>query len=138
MKKPEYRHMQSRVEAGVLVILVTETSIQDEKLALSLQDELLSAVNDSGLSKVVVDLQKVRYLSSVAFRPLLRLRRHLQDSGGRLILCGLSQIVGDVFYTTRLVSADGSFVAPFELEADVTAAVARLTTGAVRKTLPKD
>jgi hypothetical protein len=41
-------------------------------------------------------------------------------------ICGLSPIVGDVFYTTRLVSASGSSGAPFGVEPDVETALARL------------
>jgi anti-anti-sigma factor len=127
MPQTNYRYLTSRVESNVLVITLTVPQLQDEAMAQAIQDELLAAVGVSVRSNVVVDLQNIRYVSSVAFRPLLRLRRELQDSGGRLILCGLTRVVGDVFYTTRLVSADGSFVAPFEMETDVAAAIARMT-----------
>src|SRR5436853_520500 len=98
MSQPNYRHLSSNVESGVLVITVTENQLQDEKLAQAIQEELLSAVNSSKLCNVVVDLRNIRYVSSVAFRPLLRLRRHIHENGGRLILCGMSRVVGDVFF----------------------------------------
>jgi anti-anti-sigma factor len=138
MPQTNYRHLTSRVESGVLVITITEPQLQDEAMAQAVQDELLAAVSVSVRSNVVVDLQNIRYVSSVAFRPLLRLRREIQDSGGRLILCGLTRIVGDVFYTTRLVSADGTFVAPFEMEADVPAAIARFTQKNAARPRPND
>jgi len=138
MSQTKYRHLTSRIDTGVLVITITETQLQDEKLAQAIQDELLSVVKESGLFSLVVDLQQIRYISSVAFRPLLRLRRHVHESNGRLILCGLSRIVGDVFFTTKLVSPDGSFVAPFEMEADAAQAVARITSGTSKKPVTKD
>jgi anti-anti-sigma factor len=124
MTQTAYHHLQSRIEQGVLVLTVTAPTIQDEGLAEALREELLAAV--AGAAQVVIDFQHTKYLSSVAFRPLLSLRQRLRETGGRLILCGLSAAIGDVFYTTRLVDESGSFSAPFQLEPDVAAAVARL------------
>jgi anti-anti-sigma factor len=138
MSQTNYRHLESSVQSGVLVITVTENQLQDEKLAQAIQDELLSVVNSAGLSSVVVDLRNIRYVSSVAFRPLLRLRRHVHDAGGKLVLCGMSRIVGDVFFTTKLVSPDGSFVAPFEMAADAAAAVERITSPSPKKSVKTD
>jgi anti-anti-sigma regulatory factor len=75
-------------------------------------------------------MQKVKILSSVAFRPLLRLRSKLQESGGQVILCGLTPVVGDIFYTTKMLSPGGSYQALFQIEADVAAAVNRLNRDA--------
>jgi anti-anti-sigma factor len=119
-------HVQSHVEQGVLVLTLAVNQLQDEKLAEALLQELVSSIEQAESRNVVIDLRNIKFISSVAFRPLLHVRRILQDAAGRLVLCGLSTVVGDVFYTTRLVSADGSFAAPFELAADVPAAVALL------------
>jgi anti-anti-sigma factor len=119
--------LTSRIEQGVLVLTVTKSQIEGIEVSQPLQQELLEAVEAAQANLVVVDLHNVRYVSSVAFSPLLNLRRKLQAAGGRLVVCGLSAMVGDVFYTTRMVSADGSFVAPFEMQPDAAAAVAFLT-----------
>jgi anti-sigma B factor antagonist len=126
MSQPEARHLRSAVEQDVLVLTLAVTEVQDEKLADALRQELLAAVGDRKGQKVVIDFRQVVYISSVAFRPLLSLRRHMQAIGGRMILCGLSKIIGDIFYTTRLVSPTGSFDAPFEMAADVPSAIAKL------------
>jgi anti-anti-sigma factor len=120
------RYLESRTEQGVLVLTLTTNQLQDEKLAEVVLQELMSAIEQAQARKVVIDLRNIKFISSVAFRPLLRVRRMLQNAGGRLALCGLSRVVGDVFYTTRLASADGSSMAPFELAPDVPAAVAHL------------
>jgi len=127
MPEPQCRHLKSAVEQGVLVMTITETELQDEKLADSLLRELQAQVTHNKLNKVVLDLHNIKYVSSVAYRPFLSLRRKLQemDATSRLILCGLSCMVGDVFYTTRLISRTGSFDAPFEMAVDVPAALAR-------------
>jgi anti-anti-sigma factor len=122
-----YRHIQHRLEQGVLVLTITESEIQGEDIATELRTEMLAVAEQFKTRNVLVDFRNTQYISSVAFWPLLSLHRKLQSSGGRVTVCGLSPTVGDVFYSTRLVSPTGAFAAPFGVEADVTAALARLT-----------
>jgi anti-anti-sigma factor len=126
MAEPQYHHLTANIDQNVLVLTITETELQDENLAAALGEELLDAVTEFTVSKVVIDMQRLNYMSSVAFRPLLRLRSKLQETGGRMILCGLSPVVGDIFYTTKMLNTSGVFEAPFQMEADVAAAVNRL------------
>lgn len=120
------RHLETRTEQGVLVLTIALSQVEGEGVADALRQEMLAAVLLSGSQKVVVDFCNVKYISSVAFRPLLSLRRKLRENNGRMMLCGLSKAVGDVFYTTRLISTSGEVTAPFEMQADVEAALARL------------
>jgi len=133
MAQPQYRHLTGRVDQNVLVLTITETELQDERIAEALLRELLDAVTQFAIHKVVIDMQHIKYISSVAFRPLLRLRGRLQESGGRMILCGLTPVVGDIFYTTKLLSPSGAFEAPFQMESDVAAAVERLNRAVADK-----
>jgi anti-anti-sigma factor len=126
MDEAPYRHLTSRIDENVLVLTITETELQGETLAGTLLQELLDAVGQSAVPKVVVDLQHIQYMSSVAFRPLLGLRNKVREMGGRMILCGLTPVVGDIFYTTKMLSPSGSFEAPFQMETDAAAAVQRL------------
>jgi anti-anti-sigma factor len=126
MTEPHYDHLKASVDQNVLVLTITEAKLQDEKLAAALGEELLKAVAQFAAHKVVVDMRHLKYISSVAFRPLLRLRGKLQETGGRLLLCGLTPVVGDIFYTTKMLNKSGVFEAPFQTEADVAAAVERL------------
>lgn len=118
--------LRSSQDQGVLVLTIIQPRIQGEEIAQTLRDEMRQAVEQTRITQVVIDLQHVRYLSSVAFWPLLSLRRQLNDSGGRMMICGLSGDLEDVFTTTRMISTGGAVDAPFEVAADVAAAVARL------------
>jgi anti-anti-sigma factor len=117
--------LQSSLEQGVLVLTIVQPRIQGEEAAQALREELHAAVERAGAKWVVIDLQHARYLSSVAFWPLLSLRRELLDAGGRLIICGLSGDIEDVFMTTKMISTGGAVDAPFEVAPDVPAAIAR-------------
>jgi anti-sigma B factor antagonist len=123
MAEPTPQHLKARLQDSILVLTLTDRQLQDERVAQELVQELSAVVEHYRSRQVIVDLENIRYISSVAFRPLLSLRRRLVELKGRLILCNLSPVVGDVFYTTRLVSPTGSFHAPFEMEKDVASAI---------------
>lgn len=122
MSQPHYR----QVECTAVVLRLTNAQVEGDPISDALREDLLTAVTGSDAAHVVLDFRSVNYLSSVAFRPLLSLRRKLKERGGRLVLCGMSQPVAEVFHVTRLVSTGGSSAAPFELQPDVPAAVASL------------
>lgn len=113
-------------EEDILILTVTTRQIEGEDAAVRLKDELTKAVEESGLVRVVLDLKATRYLSSIAFWPLLTLRKYLAQRMGRLVLCGLSGAVEDVFMSTKMISSGGSTDAPFEVAADREAAVEKL------------
>jgi anti-anti-sigma factor len=119
-------YLEPSVERGVLVLTINRQQIEGEDIALGLKDELLATVAHHGIHKVVLDLKNTRYVSSIAFWPMLALRRQLSDRGGRLIVCGVTGAVYDIFTTTKMVSSAGSLNAPFEMASDREAAVALL------------
>ncbi|GEM_PF-3120708 len=118
--------LHSSVDQGVLVLTIVQARIQGEETAQQLREEMQLAFEKAGINRVVVDLQHVRYLSSVAFWPLLSLRRQLLGIGGRLIICGLSGDIEVLFLTTKMISTGGAVDAPFEVAPDPAAAIARL------------
>ncbi len=120
-------YLHSVLDRGVLVLTVLRKQIEGEDLAAGLKEELAAQVAHHMANKVVLDLSACRYVSSIAFWPLLALRRKLADSEGRLIICGLKDAVLEVFTTTKMVSSTGSLDAPFETAPDRDAAVARLS-----------
>jgi anti-anti-sigma factor len=133
MSEPQYRHLKGRTEQGVLVLTITEPQLQGDTLVESLRRELRTAVGEPGAQKVILDFRLVRSVSSEAFRPLLSLRRKLGETGGRMALCNLSPVVAKTFQVTRLVSTSRASTPPFEMEADVPAAVALLNKTATEK-----
>jgi anti-anti-sigma factor len=126
MMEPTYDHLQCRVERGVLVLTLLEAELRTDALVDAVRDELFEAVGRHATGKVVLDLQRVRYLASAGFQPLLTLHRKLQQEGSRMVLCGLSPVLSEVFRVTKLLRGGGAVAAPFESELDVAAAVERL------------
>ena len=123
MSQPRYRHLQTRMEQGVLVLTPTPARLEGDAMAQSMVEETQAAVAHADAKKVVLDMEHVEFLTSANFRPLLGLRKKLHEVGGRMALCSLSPVVAEIFHTTRLIGSTGAL---FEVEPDVEAAVARL------------
>jgi anti-anti-sigma factor len=127
MSEPRYRHVDSRIEQGVLVVSITEPSLQGEDLNRQVGKELQMAVDDTGIVNVVIDFAKVKFLTSLGIQALLNFRRHLRPRDGQLVLCNASAGVADILLTTHVASATESAVIPFRLAPDVGTAIGRLT-----------
>ena len=51
---------------------------------------------------LVLDFSRVEFISSAVLNKLIVLDRTAQEKGGRLVLCGLSRSLRDLFAMTRL------------------------------------
>jgi anti-anti-sigma factor len=120
------RHVKTRVDQGALVATLTDANLRGDHLANALRHELNAVVTQAAVLQVVLDFKAVATLSSEVFRPLLSLRRHLAEKGGRLILCNLAPGVAQAFNATRLISTNRSSTAAFEVQPDVESALASL------------
>jgi anti-anti-sigma factor len=128
MTESQFRYVRAGTQQGVLVLTITHPQLRsgDFELVDALRQELLDAAAQANARKVVVDLSAVDYVGSAGFRPLLSLRKRLQEAGGEMLLSGLAPEVREVFLTSRLINAAGSAEAPFGVEPDVSRAVTRL------------
>lgn len=115
------------ITCPVAVFRIELAQVIGDDLADALRDEFLEARRIIGAQHVVVDFQPVTYLSSASFRPLLSLLREVRAHGGRLVFCNLQPYVHEVFSVTRLIGSPGSSHAAFEVQANLSAAIASLT-----------
>ena len=97
-------------------------------MADTLRQELLAVAGNKSEQRVAISFQKGRLRVQRGIPAFLSLRRRLQESGGRLVFCNLTRAVSEVFQVVRLISADGSSPAPFDVKPDVSAALAFLQT----------
>jgi len=67
----------------------------------SLHDTLADLLNQR-VDHVVLDLQRLEYLASMALAELIQFRRDMQAYGGRLRLAGARDNIAELFHQTRL------------------------------------
>ena len=125
MSETLYPPLQSRLENDVLVCVLGAEQMQGDELMDALRQELLAEVAKTNAKKVVLDFQRVRYLGSAGFRPLLSLYRKLKESGGRMIFVHLAPDLEEVFHITKLLRSAANTTAPFEAAPDLAGATAR-------------
>jgi len=99
----KFQHISAREDRGVLILAIELARISSYEQAEAMGRELLTAVEGRPAPKVVVDMSKLTYMSSVGYGPLITLRSRVRAEGGGIILCGLSGVVKDVFEATRLL-----------------------------------
>jgi stage II sporulation protein AA (anti-sigma F factor antagonist) len=128
MSKQPFAHLQTAIEQGVLVLTVTVPRLRSDAFDLvdELRKELSTAIAEAPTRKVALNLAQVEYFGSAGFRPLLSIRRQINEKGGQLVLCNLSPDVEEVLLVTRLISPGGTAPATFDVERDVAAAIARM------------
>jgi anti-anti-sigma factor len=79
------------------------------------------ALCDAGVRAILIDFQGVEYLTSAGFRALIAIKRHAEQASVEMALCGLNEVVRDLFEVGGLL---GSFRV-YSDSASALAAVAR-------------
>jgi anti-anti-sigma factor len=110
---------------GVLVLSILVEKLRDPESAYALRDAIISQVDASKTSDLVLDMQRVVSVGSVGFLSFLSVRRKLAD--GRIVLCNLSDFVRETFQISRLISVDPAHTAPFTAADTVRSALEWLT-----------
>ena len=82
-------------DAGEVKIVRIEGKL-DTQTSPDAEAQLIRLI-DAGARKVVVNLERLAYISSAGLRILLAAAKQLQGSGGELRVCSLSDLVQEVF-----------------------------------------
>ena len=82
-------------DAGQVKVLGFEGEL-DAGTAPEAQGEI-DRLRAGGSSKIVIDFDRLSYISSAGLRVLMLTAKHLKDAGGELRVCGLNKTVGEVF-----------------------------------------
>lgn len=70
----------------------------DSKAVGAVNDEMVSIIQ-GGAKQIVVNLEKIDFVTSAGLRVLLRSSKLLQGSGGKLKLCNANELVSDILKT---------------------------------------
>ncbi len=81
--------------AGSVAVWVPEGRV-DAASAPDLEQAMMASIEE-GVSDVVLDLNRTRYMSSAGLRVVLVVARALQAKNGRFAVCGLNDEVKELF-----------------------------------------
>lgn len=86
----------------VVVVNFNDASILDAAQVQQIGEELYALIDQQARRKIVLDFEKVRFLSSSALGILITLRKKADQIKGRVVLCNLRDDLRKVFRITNL------------------------------------
>ncbi|OWK39153.1 Anti-sigma F factor antagonist [Fimbriiglobus ruber] len=86
----------------ITVVQFVDKKILDEQNIQMIGDDLFRLVDELGRRKVLLNFSNVEFLSSAALGKLIRLHQRLSAIGGKLVLCGISKSILEIFEITKL------------------------------------
>ena len=92
-------------EGDVIVATIIESRIVDNTNIDCVFDQVDKLVKDRSVSKLVLNMEKVQYLSSSALGRMMKLHKTLTSHKGALKLCSLQPDLAEIFKITRLDTA---------------------------------
>ncbi|MCZ2341611.1 MAG: STAS domain-containing protein [Bacteroidales bacterium] len=101
MTQPRQRLVVEDI-GDITVVNFVDKKILDEPNIQLIGDDLLRLVDELGRRKILLNFANVQYLSSSALGKLIRLHQRLHSISGKLVLCGISKDLYDVFTITKL------------------------------------
>lgn len=86
----------------VTVVNFADASILDTQLVQQIGEELYELVDKQARRKIILDFDKVRFLSSSALGILITLRKKCDQIKGKVVLCSMKEDLKKVFKITNL------------------------------------
>jgi anti-anti-sigma factor len=84
-------------------LVVSVTGRMGEVSAPEFEEKMMHCIGE-GEKTIVVDLERLEYISSAGLRSILATAKALKDVGGKIYLAGLTGAVKEVFEISQFVS----------------------------------
>ncbi len=102
------------------IITFTDEKILEDKDIRSLQESILSVVEQGDGIKLILDFRNVQFLSSAVLGLLIRVSKKVYERNGKLRLCNINPNIYKIFKITRLTKI-------FDIYEDLDSAVESLS-----------
>jgi len=102
----DYRpiYITIRKEYGILIVSFTLSMLTDDENIEQLGHELFMLVEHFGCRKMILSLQRVRYMTSSVLGKMISLHRKLHRDGGLLVVCNVGPEIDKVMRASRLIN----------------------------------
>lgn len=100
-----YKRFGLKETDDVLVIELADPRLFDALAISELEEELLALISERSPQKLIVDFQPVAHCSTSVINGLLRAKKKMMPSGGRLKLCSMRDTVREAY---RILNLEGT------------------------------
>jgi len=100
--QPRRRRLEVEDYGEITVVNFIDRKILDEQNIQKIGEDLFSLIDELGRKKILLNFSNVEYLSSAALGKFITLNKKVQASGGKLVMCNISDDIYEVFEITKL------------------------------------
>jgi len=113
-------NMSIQYMENATVLAFTDRKILEDQDIRSLQDSVISVVDQADGIQLVLDFGQVEFLSSAVLGLLIRISKRISEKNGQLSLCNISPKIYEVFKITQLTKI-------FDIQKDVDSAISNFS-----------
>ena len=84
------------------IVSFTDEKILEEKDINSLQESIMSVIEQAERINLILDFSHVKFLSSAVLGLLIRISKRIYEHDGQLRLCNIDPKIYEIFKITRL------------------------------------
>lgn len=88
--------------ADISIATCRDMKLNDDLVIQEWGDQLLGLLDDKACRKLLINFERVLFMSSSALRALITLNRKAKEVGAALYLCGIDDNIMEAFRITRL------------------------------------
>jgi anti-sigma B factor antagonist len=107
-------------QENATIVSFTEEKILEEGQISTLQDSIMSVIDQADKINLILDFSGVQFLSSAVLGLLIRISKKVYEHDGKLKLCNIKPKIYEIFKITRLTKI-------FDIYPDVNSAVESLS-----------
>ena len=100
--EPTPSRLISHVQNEVTIVHFADAKVIDQRNINLIGSELTGMVEKNGVTKMLINMEDVQYLSSAVLGKLISLHKTLRMKKGLLKLCNIAPSIYEVFEITRL------------------------------------
>lgn len=108
-----------------IIVGFTDEKILEEREIASLQESIMSIIEQPEHINLILDFRNVRFLSSAVLGLLIRISKRIYEHDGQLKLCNINQKIYEIFKITRLTKT-------FDIYKDLDSAVKEISKNKLR------
>ncbi|MGC8641713.1 MAG: STAS domain-containing protein [Isosphaeraceae bacterium] len=98
MSAPALKHLKLEDIDGVAVVDFVDSGLMFEAaLVAEIGNELQTIFTEQGHTRILLDFDRVQYVSSMMLAQLVKLAKTVEQGGGQLKLTGLGPVLRDTF-----------------------------------------
>ena len=97
-----HKRIEEKKFADITIAVCKDMKLNDDLVIQEWGDQLLALLDDKSCRKLLINFERVLFMSSSALRELIKINKKVKDSSAVLFLCGIDDNIMEVFRITRL------------------------------------